>query len=882
MLARVAGLLLIREHERAMVVYFIALSLLLGMGLALGRGSADALFFKRYGVEQLPAMYTALGVALAVTSIAYAAYADRLSSERLAIVLFAALTALLGGCWWLIAHTEQSAAYPLYFLVYQISSEILVIHLALYLSQNFDTLQGKRLFPLLFAALEAGRIAGGALLAVAARSLGMSNLLLVWLALAIAAILMISAHHRRAGPSAFYRPPPRRRDSLHRALEQIGHGLHFAHGSPLVRAQSAALFFMVVSYYVLSYAVGRIYTDHFTTEEALASFLGGLSALTALSALLVQIFVTGRLFERFGLKTVNLVFPLTNLASFVALLAHFALPAAVVANFNRDAIMPALRNPSRNLMLNVLPDYMQGRVRALSLGLVLPAALVLCGSGLVWLQRSASPTHFLWIGLAAAALFLYFSLRSNRAYLGAILDTLSERLFLPGYQIESVLAGAGRGLAAEFARGLGSDDEDVCLAHARLYAQRFPRLAIPAIAARLAHCRLPLRDRLLALLDTAALPAVSAALWQSLDGADPHYRASLLERMIAAGDVRARAQIPTLLADDHPRLIATGLYGLLVQGAAPSRPQALAGLRSMLEGDSASALAALHALARHPCPELGDRIQAALEHNDPRVMVAAATALSQWPPPVSPSLAATLARAAANHNASVRAASLAALHLLPPTEGASLLYAALEDPQAMVQAAAHRQWHNWPRYRDQLAERVRAHQGSPRAQSAAMRILIERGSPTSVFKSLADAKLAEARELARLRDTIPIAAGDNTKSFELLRIVIEERGEQTLGLVLLALEGLEDRGTVRAIRAGLASRDRRHRANAIEALGELRHRQLAEGIDELLRGLDARPPAASGILRPEDFDVIALQRWCREHQDPWLRACVEHAVPGTT
>jgi HEAT repeat protein len=297
----------------------------------------------------------------------------------------------------------------------------------------------------------------------------------------------------------------------------------------------------------------------------------------------------------------------------------------------------------------------------------------------------------------------------------------------------------------------------------------------------------------------------------------------------------------------------------------------------MLAGDTASALAALHALARLPCPELGDAVQAALGHADPRVQVAAVTTLSHWPSPVTPALAGALARAAASRDASVRTASLAALHLLPPPERASLLYAALDDPHAAVQAAAQRQWRGWPGFQDLLADRLRNHQGSPRAQSVALRILIEHGMPTAVFESLAHARLAEAGQLARLRDTVPPAAGGNARALELLRIVIEERCQQTLELVLLALEGLEDRGTVRVIRAGLASRDRRQRANAMEAFGELRHRRLAGALGALLRGLDT-PPAADSVLRPEDTGLTALLQWCRARQDPWLRACAEHAA----
>lgn len=91
--------LLVRDDERATVLHFLILALLLGAGLALGRGSAETLFFKRYGIEHLPVMYALLGGLLAVSSLAYAVWADRLAGERLTVIMLATLAALLAVSW---------------------------------------------------------------------------------------------------------------------------------------------------------------------------------------------------------------------------------------------------------------------------------------------------------------------------------------------------------------------------------------------------------------------------------------------------------------------------------------------------------------------------------------------------------------------------------------------------------------------------------------------------------------------------------------------------------------------------------------------------------------------------------------------------------------
>lgn len=862
-------LLLIREDERPTVLYFLALIGVIGAGLAFGRGSADALFFKRYGVEHLPAMYALLGLVLAVTSVSYAAYADRLASERLAIVVLTVLAALIGLSWWLIAFTALAAAYPVYFLVYQVASDLLVVHVSLYMAQNFDTLQGKRLFPLLFAALEAGRIAGGVLLAAATPLLGTSHLLLPWLALTAVAIVLIRRHHQRTGASPFYRPPPRRRAPLARAVEQIVQGVRFTHASALARAQSAALFFLVVSYYILSYAINRIYTDHFASEASLAAFLGLLSAATAAAALLMQLLLAGRLLQRFGLKTVNLIFPITHLLSFGALLVQFALPAALLASFSRDSVMPALRGPTRNLFFNVLPDYMQGRVRALSLGLVLPAGLVLSGAGLVYLQQT-DPRIYLAVGVAAAALLLWYSLLSNRAYLSAILDTLKERLFLPGRQLDSVLDGAGNELRAELIRGVQSDDEDVCIACARLLAERFPAHAPRAIAERLPHASLATRDRLLALLDARGTVQAADALWRTLDGADQHYRAHVLDKLMAAHDPRARAAVPQLLTADNPRLVACGIHGLLRFGSAEEQATALAHWRQLLaSSDTRALLAGLAVLREAPRAEVAEPLLALLRHDDARVQRAALEVLPAWQTRPWPAAAPAVDRALASPDGSVRAAAVRATCVLDEDSRARRLWTALGDAHAAVQRAAIAQWRAAPTAAATVTRFLAQPDGAPRARAAALHILIDCGAPAATFESLARESLAQAQVLRRFHGALedPTALGD--AALKVLAIALRERHEAALDLALLALEGVEDRATVALIRAALHCGERRQRAGAIEALRELRSRALVEALGELLQ-----PGAPAGRAMPRAGLEEALQ-WCIERGDVWLRTCAE-------
>ena len=70
-----AKLLMVKKAEWPKLTYFFCLFLVISAGLAIGRGTADALFLKRFGIQYLPFMYVGLGVLMATVSTIYAAYA---------------------------------------------------------------------------------------------------------------------------------------------------------------------------------------------------------------------------------------------------------------------------------------------------------------------------------------------------------------------------------------------------------------------------------------------------------------------------------------------------------------------------------------------------------------------------------------------------------------------------------------------------------------------------------------------------------------------------------------------------------------------------------------------------------------------------------------
>ena len=249
---------------------------------------------------------------------------------------------------------------------------------------------------------------------------------------------------------------------------------------------------MVLSFYVLCYSTNRIYTQTFDTEESLTRFFGLLTAITSTIALFLQLFVTNRAIAHFGVRTINLLFPWTTVACLTVLTFSFSLPSAILGSLNKDTLMQAFRNPVRSMFFNVLPGYMQGRARAMSIALVMPLALMLCGVLLILLQHLDHPVYYLVPGVFAACLYLFSCRLMNKAYVSTLISTLKECLYLPEKRMYADLQGCGEDTLDEIMRGIKHPDVEVALAFAKILAASFPDQAVEIILRMLVErgCRL--------------------------------------------------------------------------------------------------------------------------------------------------------------------------------------------------------------------------------------------------------------------------------------------------------------------------------------------------------------------------------------------------------
>ncbi len=885
MLDRISDLMLVHKDERRQLGYLLMVFILMGAGIALGRGTADALFFKRYGIEYLPVMFVLVGVLLSAVSVMYAAFVDALPSERFFKIIFTVMIALLLGNWLMMRLGVSDMVYPAFFLLYEIASELFLVHSALYLGQNLVQTQSKRLMPIILAGSQVGVIIGGLFLASMSRVLGVQNMLLVWVLLLMLSLAIITVWHSKKGVSPYFRAGRKERSRLQQSINQVSQGLKFMKTSQLLKMSSFALFFMVISTYVLCYTLNRIYTNTFETEEALGSFFGLLTATTSALALLIQVFISNRVIRRFGVKKVNLVYPATSFMVYLGLMFSFTLPLALIGSFNKDAIMPAFRRPVRNIFMDALPMQIQGRARAMSIVVVLPLALATADIFLWLAQKSENPSLFLFPGMLAALFYFWFNRKMNRAYAAEIVNNLKKSLFVPEHQIQGMLDSTDDSIMKDIEQGVLQEDEEISIAYANVLSKANPERAASLLPQRMQRASVMAKDQMIRLLQPLESEKLRDQLRREIGKGDAHLDSTLYKALFVSGDVIARQKVESLLGNEQPRLRAAGILGALIYPVPELSQQAIdewmallsdprpefyiPGIELVVQGMESVYL-------NEPVfSAIQQVIVQMLDQPVSRVQIMALKLLVNWPTDAFKAAEASVIKLSGNKSWKVRKESVKASHFLSYDKREKLLDFAIEDHYPAVREAAIKSMA--VRFSDPqqwlINQLIEQQFGSPRAREAMIDCLIEYGASAEQMFHVSLAMAENAVAMHKAVKFLEKQESHLTPGIMLLCHAIEERTHDLIDLALLALQSSPHDSDIEVIRAGLKSRDKRHFAHACELLSMISHGKLTSLLLQVFDDVGVKKSSN----KEENFKSIDdVLEWIAEGADPWLNECVTY------
>jgi AAA family ATP:ADP antiporter len=875
---RLFHLLMLHHGEGRVVLFLSMIAGLTGFGLSIGRASSDALFFTKYGADHLPLMFALIALVLIPASLAYAAFVDRLTPYRIFIHLLLGFGAMVGISWLTMATGGGNTGIALYFIAYGVISELLLTHFSHYVSSFFDVQQGKRLLPSVMAISRLGAILGGVFLGVAGSGMATEHVALVW-TLCLAVALTLVAWWHRGEP--IHCPIKRRHATT--PVQMVREGLMFSRQSRLIRITALGMFLLVFLLSMQEYLVGSIFAQYYPDEHQLMAFFGWFSAIINASLLVIQLFLFGRLLRRFGLKTMNLVYPLTTLLSFGLMTISAGYQSAVLGRINAVGVLPGVRNTVAGFFFHALPGYMQGRAHALVAGLVLPLGL-LVSALFLWLVPQDAPLE--WVaggGFVIAVALFWVKLKKNAAYADSLVELVSQSFFTTDGNAVAELGGLDQAAAFRLAGYMRQTDSSLLMLN---YADMLESLAPEHAGAAMLdiYPDLPpkLQDQLLSRIARLAPAGWEGGVWEAIQHGDPHLAETTARLLLAAGFPAAMEQAEAWLETASPRLRSAAAVGCLHGEAAEFKSKARETLQALLQSQHQDdRLTALGALAAMPHEDLLPLVQPMLFDENAKARAFALDIWSSCSHTVVDEAPEIIDRAQACSSHLVRAAAIRAAARLPFTDMPVLdwLSHALRDADFRVRGAGQECAKAFmPKHRDAWI-RALEQRGTDFDLQSVMIVELAASdiqSKPSILKPVSDWHVGSARKKLLIREHLAESGMRDSPELLLLMQVLREEARRHLDVVLHILGCMDQSRQMSYIRAGLASGDRHLWAQTMETA--IQHKTESRLFRELAILYEAERDGADlgGDPPGGKMALTTWLEWCQENGSEWLAECARY------
>ncbi len=539
--AALAASLNIRQGEGKPLVILLAHAFCMGTGFVFFEAPANALFLSTFDVAALPYVY----MISAVITIIIGAVIARCEGRVAPSILFICILLMMAGVTLLlylatVFSTSRWVGFGL--MIWKDVQFILTgYEFRAVAGAVFDLRQGKRLFGLIGAGEIAAVVLGGALTPLLADRLGVAPLMLIAVAGHIGALVALIVVVR-AAPASFSLAGSNDEEVTVQAPRRPLRDL--------LSDRYIALFFGIsILSYLSYYFVDYIYYDRveatFTDPEELASFFGIALGVYGTINLISNIFLSGPILSRFGVRIGILILPafvvmgtaamtLTTLAG--AALAVVA-ACAIGTKLVDEVLRKSLESPIYRILYQPLPTVERLRVQTLRESIIEAGSIGFAGVVLAVLTSvfGAGVEALIWILVGLLVLWLIAAVLLGRAYSGQLARAVASRRF--GGE-ESMLRD-GASLTA-FEKCLTSD-----------------------------------------------IPADVIYSLEMIDGSAPERLPTLLPPLLTHQDATVRRHVLGLLEKYHPAAMAVPVQALLAVEAEPDvRAAALRTLCAMLESEA--------------------------------------------------------------------------------------------------------------------------------------------------------------------------------------------------------------------------------------------------------------------------------------------------------
>lgn len=869
---------------------FLAATLLCADVLAMTL--AESLFLANAGADRLPVFYLLMAAISIPVASSFSQLVDRLPRLRLFrwLLLFAAgLAIVLRG----LAGLGTLSGYYAVYIGFSVMELLVDIQFWVLVADYFTSLEMKRAATLLVAAMSAGGLAGGSAASFLAEHFEPG--MLIWLLppFYLLALAQLALLRRSEQPLEQAAADEEEESGILESLKSFP-GLVRRHPMVWLLALSALL--SVFLRCVAEFQVFTIYEQRFPDEQELTGFLGLVGASLSVLEFVVLFFVTRPLIQKLGVSRMNLIYPVTTLASFGGLAVSFRLPSGIAANFNYETLGNTVAGPVDTLNYNAIPRRFLGRVRGITDGLCYPLGVALAGA-LLWAgQEMLDDFQITLAGLALSGAFVALGYGVGRHYLSSLVEMLRSR----SVNLDEV----GEGLvklpakyAEEVRRLLTSADRNAQILGVELAARMNPAEFLNELQALLPSADVRLRRALVKLYVAFRPEGLDKPLRELLESGDETMREMALELAVALPALRESLlddeRLAALLRDASP--VVRGLAGVVTKLSAGRDAQLDAACDAILDEElpPAAHLAMIQAIRTAKDPALVPVLRRILERADPTVKDDALDALAGFIGSGAPFEGLEeIAASYLNHEeAPVRAAAAKVLGRLRSSGAAAKLAPLLADANQTVRENAAAALAACGDAALPAAEPLLA---SPRPEVVEAAISAIGGvRSTRAEEILFRFMQSDYQQVRRNLEWLPQLPEDSV--WMPLRTALEDSNQRIMQRTLHLLGALGHSRTLNCVRRILHSTDERVRADAVETLASLSHRRFVEPILPLLEvqaATDKRPKhqqrreaarRADKKLPVSPRELRRIVEEAAESSDRWVRVggiCVLAALPG--
>jgi ATP/ADP translocase len=432
------------EWGLALFLYFL-LTVMVGTDW-IGKLGADALFVKRYGIEQVPWMYILTPIAMLAVSALIFFFIDRMRRRTMLLVYVAAVSVFSIALQIAINQTgvTQSIVQPISYIFAHGVKETIYILFWVYAGNLYDAEQSKRLFPFFAGSVLVGKILGGIVGAAIAPIIHAENFIGAQaVGFGVCFIALVLYRGLPEGRSSGKVVDKHRPEGIRATIRESVDGYRAVTSDSLMRTFGIGVFFwyFLMQFANFLYLLGLDQSTQTTSaingEDTFAVLYGSVYTSSSLVALFIQSFMTTALLRRLGIAAMLFVVPLWYIATYgwaastimfdaTKGLWELSLLAGIALQLGERIWIPAIHRPAAELVYSQVSMSIRPRARAFLSGGVNAIGNMFAAVGLIVGLRYSDTQTLLAIGAAYSVVYLYNTAQVRRIFGKRIAQNLTS------------------------------------------------------------------------------------------------------------------------------------------------------------------------------------------------------------------------------------------------------------------------------------------------------------------------------------------------------------------------------------------------------------------------------------------------------------------------